>query len=83
MIEMLRNTPFKTRSQSMRSVLRMLRGRKFRPARKVIRQQLDWHRRWEAQAWIALNPWRQEAGFYAWQQLAGDDAKRKAKRSGR
>jgi hypothetical protein len=58
----------RSRGDHLRSTLRMLHGRKYRAARKLIKRQLGWHRRWEAEAHIALNPWQEEALSFLWRE---------------
>jgi hypothetical protein len=68
----------RTRGESLSRTMRLyLRGRKFRAARKVIKRQLGWHRRWEAEAWIAMNPWQSELGAQVWCDLAMHNERRR------
>lgn len=59
------------RADGLRLVLRQLRGRKYRAARKVIKRQLGWHQRWQAEAFIALNPWQTDLACRVWADLSG------------
>lgn len=56
----------RSRGEHLRITMRMLRGRKYRAARKLIKAQLGRHRRWEAEAHIALNPWQEDALSFLW-----------------
>ncbi len=66
----------RSRAEGLRRTMRLLRGRKFRAVRKLLKRQLGWHRRWEAEAFIALNPWQEDAACCAWRDMALESGKR-------
>ena len=57
-----------TRSESLRGALKYLRGKRFAPTRKLLRQQLDWHGRWTAEGRALLEPWsaHDKCDVWAW-----------------